>query len=512
MYAVLGRTSPALSEEGMPLSDVLALLHPEDATALPKRTSHLVARTREFRLQHADGHWVWLQTRFEPVFEPREKASKNASQSMHWVGMAFDITAMRDQEAAQSQADRRLRDAIDELPEAFVLWDEQRRLVLCNKKFQDLHNIADDSLMPGMPFRDVMSSGHLPLASTVCVSDGSDDSVRAFEAQLADGRWLHINERYTLDGGFVSVGTDITTLKKHELDLERSQAQLLQTIDELRTSEEALRLQTERLTELVERYLQEKASAESASRAKSEFLANMSHELRTPLNAIIGFSDVMAQGVFGSLGCAKYHDYCRDIRESGSGLLMVIDDILNMAELEAGRVQLNRTPLRLQTLVGQIIESLHDHARIKGITLQSDIPPHTGLFADEKAVQTILLHLLQNSVKFTPQGGSVRVRVRPSGTTAHIYIEDNGIGIPRHALNKVGQPFAQAEDEWRKRHRGLGLGLSIARALTELHGGSLRLRSQAGVGTVVMVRLPSDTVQGWREQGWHHEAVARVAA
>ncbi len=141
---------------------------------------------------------------------------------------------------------------------------------------------------------------------------------RTFEAQIEDGRWLHISERRTKDGGYVSVGTDITALKLHEEKLMQSEKRLMATVADLRQSQQTLEFHTEQLAELAEKYAEEKNRAEEANQTKSKFLANMSHELRTPLNAIIGFSEIMESGMFGALGADKYHEYCRDIRESGN--------------------------------------------------------------------------------------------------------------------------------------------------------------------------------------------------
>ncbi len=165
---------------------------------------------------------------------------------------------------------------------------------------------------------------------------------------MEDGRWLQINERRTDDGGFVSVGTDITALKENE-------RMLTKTVDDLRRSRQQLETQAQQLVELAEKYATEKEKAEDANRIKSEFLANVSHELRTPLNAIIGFSEMMLSGAFGPLGDEKYGEYCRDIRESGTFLLRIISDILDMARLEAGRIEIDREPLDLDELIDEAL-------------------------------------------------------------------------------------------------------------------------------------------------------------
>src|SRR3712207_3692240 len=174
-----------------------------------------------------------------------------------------------------------------------------------------------------------------------------DVGARTFEARLQDGRWLQINERRTKDGGYVSVGTDITALKRHEHSLVESEKELIATVLDLKQSRQKLEAQAQQLADLAERYLDQKAQAESANRAKSEFLAKMSHELRTPLNAIIGFAEVMEGGMFGPIGCDKYAEYCHDIRSSGQYLLSVINDILDMSRIEAGRIEITRKPVVL---------------------------------------------------------------------------------------------------------------------------------------------------------------------
>jgi two-component system cell cycle sensor histidine kinase PleC len=249
-------------------------------------------------------------------------------------------------------------------------------------------------------------------------------------------------------------------------------------------------MQAQQLADLAERYLEQKAEAETASRSKSEFLANMSHELRTPLNAIIGFAEMMESGVFGSLGSPKYGEYCRDIRSSGEYLLSVIDDILDMSRIEAGRTSFTKRVLGIEEAVGRALKLVSETARSKELVVTTDAAPNATVLADERALQQILLNLLQNAVKFTPQGGQISVRSRSVGTGVFIYVADTGIGIPKSAISKLGQPFEQVENDLSRTYKGSGLGLSIARSLVELHGGRLRIRSQEGVGTIVLVHLP----------------------
>jgi two-component system, cell cycle sensor histidine kinase PleC len=288
------------------------------------------------------------------------------------------------------------------------------------------------------------------------------------------------------------VGTDITALKRHEERLLDSERQLIATIGDLKKSRQTLEAQAQQLADLAERYLDQKAQAESANRAKSQFLANMSHELRTPLNAILGFAEVMENGIFGPLGSQKYVEYCHDIRASGHYLLSVIDDILDMSRIEAGRVRLSKQPIALDDAIARALKFVSEQARAKGLAVTIESAPGLTAFADERALLQILVNLLQNAVKFTPEDGRIVVRARPAAGAVNIYVEDNGIGIPREAIHKLGQPFEQVETETHRTHKGSGLGLAIARSLAELHGGGLRMRSQEGAGTIVLVHLPTD--------------------
>jgi two-component system cell cycle sensor histidine kinase PleC len=218
----------------------------------------------------------------------------------------------------------------------------------------------------------------------------------------------------------------------------------------------------------------------------------MSHELRTPLNAIIGFSEMMESGVYGPLGGPKYLEYCRDIGESGRYLLDVINDILDMSKIEAGRTSIEPEPFELDGFLSDTMRLVAARADEKGLAIVAEIEPAIRLRADRRMFKQIIINLLSNAVKFTPDGGRITVRARTVGNYVNIAIEDTGIGIPKDALKKLGKPFEQVESQLTKSHRGSGLGLAIAKSLSELHGGAMRIRSTLGAGTIVLVRLPLD--------------------
>ncbi len=442
-----------------------------------------------FRMQHTDGHWIWLRVRCE--------LSQGASDAgLHLIGIAVDITEQKSLAEKTVEADLRLRDAIETIPEAFVLWDAGDRLVLCNSHFQRLHRLPDSAVTPGTSYETVIEVGSMPEVRTRSHEAGQSPGARTFEAQLDDGSWLHISERRTKDGGFVSVGTDITRIKEHEQKLVDNDLRLRASVVDLQRSRTALEQQAIELADLAEKYSEEKNRAEEANQTKSKFLANMSHELRTPLNAIIGFSEIMGSGLFGTLGSDKYREYCHDILTSGKYLLEVINDILDMSKIEAGRMKLDMESLDLSKTLAESLRVVSGRADDKNLVLDTDIEGVIAVVADRRAIKQIIVNLLSNAVKFTPDGGRVVVRGRVRHDSIVLTIADTGIGISPQSLARLGRPFEQVESQLTKTYHGSGLGLAIARSLTNLHGGSMRLRSRLGAGTIVCVSLPRDTAAG----------------
>ena len=437
-----------------------------------------------FRMRHADGHWLWLRVRCE-------LARQEGEPGPHLIGIAVDVSEQKHLVERTTAADLRLRDAIETIPEAFVLWDADNRLVLCNSIFQELHRLPDAAVDAGTPYETVVAAGTRPIVRTTNVNeDGQPQGARTFEAQLTDGRWMHISERRTKDGGYVSVGTDITKIKQHEQKLIEGEKRRIATINDLRHSQQALELQTDELADLAEKYAEEKTRAEEANQAKSKFLANISHELRTPLNAIIGFSEIMELAMFGPLGAAKYTEYPRDIRASGQYLLDVINDILDMSKIEAGSVHFNPETVELDEILADSLRVVNGRASEKRLTLNSDVAPGIVLHADRRAIKQIALNLLSNAVKFTPDGGAVSVHGRIRRGMVTIAIRTTASAFRRmHCTSSAGLS-SKSRASSTKRYQGSGLGLAIAKSLVEMHGGAMRIRSVLGSGTTVVVRLP----------------------
>jgi two-component system cell cycle sensor histidine kinase PleC len=198
--------------------------------------------------------------------------------------------------------------------------------------------------------------------------------------------------------------------------------------------------------------------------------------------------------MFGPLGTDKYGEYCRDIHQSGQYLLDVINDVLDMSKIEAGRIRPDLSEIRVGRLLDDAMRVVSARADDKRLTLTADIAHGIRVTADARLLKQIVLNLLSNAVKFTPEGGHVIVRARSSGARARIAIADTGIGIPKEALARLGRPFEQVESHVTKTHQGSGLGLAIAKSLTELHGGTMRIRSTPGKGTLVLLRMPVDRV------------------
>ena len=362
---------------------------------------------------------------------------------------------------------RLLQSTLENIGEGLSVFDSRGRLIAWNSRFRELLELPLD-LPAGAPLRDIL------LLQAVRGDFGRDDPsvevAKRLERFYRDvpttkervtprGRILQISRRAMPDGAIVSVYSDITDLKASERKL-----------------------------------IQARSQAEMANHAKSEFLANMSHELRTPLNAIIGFSEIIAHELFGPLGNEKYLDYMKDIHQSSLHLLSIINDVLDMSKIEAGKLELSKEPLNIRHLICEVVRMMRERAESRGIELVTKLSDgEVKIWADERAMKQIFLNLLSNAIKFSRDGGEVCIRVLSAEPDlAVVEFEDHGIGMNEEELERALQPFGQAKPSTTRNYGGTGLGLPITKGLIEAHGGKLAIESRAGQGTIARISLPTE--------------------
>jgi signal transduction histidine kinase len=512
-------------------------------------------------------------------------------------GTGRDLTkeVLAEERAATAQA--RLIDAIESIPECFMLLDADDRLVLCNSRYPELYAPAAHLYVPGTPFEEICRA--CALAGFPAEAKGREEEWlrnrmarhRAphfvMEERKVGERWFQVSEQHTRDGGTVVLQTDITGVKRREQELAEKTALLSATLDHMEQgllvldADRRIKIWNERWLKLIDlpralvgvglpfeplmrfaaargdygpgdvealvaRRKEEfnrrdarlthvhtagartievrratmpdggmlftyaditedkrveadlrraKDEAELASRSKTEFLANMSHELRTPLNAIIGFSDILMGQIFGPLGDARYGDYARDIRDSGLHLLTLINDVLDVSKVEFGKIEIIEEAVDVAAVVGSCARLMRDRADAAGIRLVQELPTNLPqLQGDSRRLKQILLNLLSNAVKFTPSGGRVTIRAATAADGFRLIIEDTGIGIAKQDIEKAMRPFGQIDSRLARKYQGTGLGLPLARAMAELHGGRLEIDSAPGHGTIATLWLPGRRV------------------
>ncbi len=462
----------------IPSDEIMARIHPRyhDAVLHALRQAQTFgAFDVTFPVADAQGKARWIDARGQARGDRGEEGFTSV------LGVALDTTEARRAKAQAQATESRLRDGIESVSDAFVLFDKNGRLILSNQAFQDAFAFDPGVLRRGVFKQDLNQIAALAIKSDQPAAGGR---AGAREIELHDGRWLQLIERFTSDGGSVVTAADITAIKQKEAERQRATERLHVTITELEDREE-------KLSQLARKYEVAMTRAEAANQAKSEFLANMSHELRTPLNAINGFSEIMAGEMFGPLGDPKYKGYAADILKSGQHLLSLINDVLDMAKIEAGKLTLHYETVSLKEVVDDAARLMRGKIEEAGLNLLVDAPDLPEIDADYRGLKQVVLNLISNAVKFTPAGGHVVVAIsREDHERLRVAVTDTGIGIAAEDLARLARPFEQVEGQHSKTTQGTGLGLALTKSLIELHGGTMSIESEPGRGTSVSFDLP----------------------
>ena len=459
----------------------------------PARVSQLVdcAHERERErllaaLQSADAKG-WLQVDFATeASQGRQFVELRASPtgqpgSSDFGGIIMDVTEQKISDIKLRTAERRLRNAIEGFSGPFALWDKRKRLMYWNRAFARDFRL-EETLRPGIGHDTVGMARADAVRREVPSMEENDTCL----LELRDGRWLRLVERMTPENVMITLGLDVTNDVRNEDQLKRQKKKLKQLVLDLEQSEG-------RAAELAKKYDEQRARAEHAAHTKSAFLANMSHELRTPLNAINGFSEILSKELYGPLGDTRYKRYADDILTSGQHLLDLINDILDMAKIEAGKMTIALAEIDPVDPVDAAVRMVRHKAEEKGVELllkAADDLPHIG--ADHRAIRQMVLNLTANALKFTDAGGRVVVAVDVVGKELRIAVIDNGIGIPKDQIHRLGQPFEQVSDTRDRNHEGTGLGLALTKSFAEMHGGRMTIASELNKGTKVSIYLPLD--------------------
>jgi signal transduction histidine kinase len=360
-----------------------------------------------------------------------------------------------------------LQSTLENIGEGLSVFDSQGRLIAWNFRFCELLDLPAD-IAVGATLHDIL------MHQAVRGDFGGDDPEREVakrldlfyrdvpttkERVLLPARTLQIRRRAMPNGAVISIYSDVTEIKASE-----------------------------------RRLIEARSQAEAANRAKGDFLANMSHELRTPLNAIIGFSEVISNELFGPIANEKYLEYIRDIHTSSLHLLSIINDVLDMSKIEAGKVELAKEVVQIQNVISEVMRMVHERARSRDIELTAQLSDeNVEIWADERSMKQIFLNLLSNAIKFSKEGGQIYVRIiADQPDIAVLEIEDDGIGMSAEEQERALQPFGQAKPVTTRNYGGTGLGLPITKGLVEAHGGTLTIDSRAGYGTLVRIVLPRE--------------------
>ncbi len=380
------------------------------------------------------------------------------------------------------------RALLDLLPDAVVVY-RKNEILHVNKQFELLLGAQPSQSLSGRRLEEFLIDKPQDQAEEAPTQDGIAQPLGASTVLGQDGTVLQV-ELFHAPTNWPG-GPSQMLLLRDVTERHQAERALQVNIDELEAN---LERSTTHYREITRQLHAAKETADTASQTKSEFLANMSHELRTPLNAIMGFSEVIKNEMFGHIAIPQYVEYARDIFGSGSHLLDIINDILDLSKVEAGKFDLSEENVAIEEVVFAVCNIIKGKADEKNLHIAPRLPgvmPH--LYADKRALKQMMLNLLSNAVKFTPKDGDVCIsaKLEDNGGVA-IVVTDSGIGIAEGDMQKVMTPFGQVDSVLAREHEGTGLGVPLVKAMIELHGGTLSFDSTPGIGSVVTLRFPPE--------------------
>ena len=405
-------------------------------------------------------------------------ATWQTEEGTFYSGIIRDITERKRAEEAQ----KRLVAILEATPDFVGIADKDGRALYVNRAGRTMIGIEENDDISHTTIADY----HPEWASAPILNEGIPLATR-------DGVWAGETALLRRDGQEIPISQIILAHKNAHGSVEFFST-VARDITERKRAEESLQALTVSLEEKVKERTAEleiaRDHALTATRHKSEFLANMSHELRTPLNAVIGFSEVLLEKMFGDIN-AKQEEYLQDIASSGRHLLALINDILDLSKVEAGRVELELTTFDLAATLENTLTLVRERAMRHGIAVVSEVPRELGdCTADELKVKQVLLNLLSNAIKFTPDGGGISLKARVNGHFAEISVTDTGVGVAPDDQSKIFEEFYRAKAEVAKKREGTGLGLALTKKFVELHGGTIWLESQLDHGSTFTFTLP----------------------
>jgi PAS domain S-box-containing protein len=431
-----------------------------------------LVRARMESLKHLEPRQFERRRPDGTVIEVRDRPLPDGG----FVALYIDVTDRRRAEEArldamrrERRAEQRLIEAIESSSEGVVVYDDQERFVVANSRYLEFYPDIADVHRPGVKYEEILRAS-VERGQSCQVPVGIDkeafiqDRLASFRnpgepiiRHMAGDRWMQFSERRTPSGGLISVQTDITALKLRESEL-----------------------------------IDSKDAAEAANRAKSVFLANISHELRTPLHTVLGLAEIMRDNPDEAASPETHRKYANLIHESGSHLLSLINDVLDMSKIEAGRYELEEERLSLPSVVEPCVALVAQNARDGEVEIVNRLDGAVpAIRADARSVKQVVLNLLSNAVKFSRPGGSVVVSAgRDASGGVTLSVSDTGIGIAAENLAHIAEPFWQVDGTHTRRYGGTGLGLAISKRLMERHGGTIRVQSTKDVGTTVEAWFP----------------------